>query len=64
MKVVLLKAEGKTCLFDGSHPRRLEDVINEVRMHLTESVVGSEISLKIAEMSKEEFEAHPDFEGY
>jgi hypothetical protein len=41
-----------------------DDMVNEVKMHLTEGNIGDEIYVSIIEMSDEEFASLEEFKGY
>jgi hypothetical protein len=41
-----------------------DDMVNEVKMHLTEGQLGDEIYVSIIEMSDEEFASLEEFKGY
>ncbi len=40
------------------------DAIDEVISHIEESEIGDHVEIKIAEMTKEDFEKLPEFKGY
>jgi hypothetical protein len=42
----------------------IEDMVNEVKMHLTEGQLGDEVYVSIIEMSDEEFASLEEFKGY
>jgi len=41
-----------------------EDMVNEVKMHLTEGQIGDEIHLSIVDMDKEDMDSLEEFKGY
>jgi|WetSurSiteA1Bulk_404760.scaffolds.fasta_scaffold54880_3 hypothetical protein len=42
----------------------VDDMVNEVKMHLTEGQLGDEVYVSIIEMSDEEFASLEEFKGY
>lgn len=42
----------------------VDDMVEEVKMHLTEGTTGDEIFVSIIEMSEEEFAGLEEFKGY
>jgi hypothetical protein len=41
-----------------------DDMVNEVKMHLTEGNIGDEVYVSIIEMDDEEFASLEEFKGY
>lgn len=64
MKTVKLQVGKVTALFDASTRNRIEDVLDDVRIHLNEAEPAMQIVLSVVEMTKEQFETHPEFKGY
>jgi len=62
MKVYIIKHEtlqGGMVVWDN-----LDDAIEEVRMHLTEGEIGDTMIVGVSEISDEDFNSLPEFEGY